>query len=67
MTTVFSLIFNLAAFLPFSHFFSDFSAGSLLSLIDSSMKTVQDNKINMYRDAAAVKEISELMLQYLSI
>lgn len=51
-----------AAFLPSSQSFSDYSAGPPPSLVDSLMETVLDNEIKVYRNAAAVKQISELVL-----
>lgn len=56
-----------AIFRPSSHSFSDLSARPPLSLVNSLIKTVLDNGIKVYGDIVAVKQISELVFQYLSI
>lgn len=61
------LAYDLAAFPPTSQTFSDPSVIPLPSLINSSIETVLDNGIKVYGDMAVVKQISELLLQYLSI
>ena len=50
-----------------SHSFSNLSAGPTLSPTDASLETVLKNGIRVYRDASAMKQISELVAEYPSI
>lgn len=61
------LAYDSAIFLPSLQSFSDLSTRSLPSLVDSLMEIVLDNWIKVYRNAATVKQISELVSQYPSI
>lgn len=56
--------YDLATFSPFSQSFSDLSTRPSLSLVNSLMEIVLDNGIKVYEDTTAVKQVSELMLQY---
>lgn len=58
---------DLTIFLPSLLSFSDLSAGPPLSLANTLMETVLNNRIKVYEDPAVIKQISELVLQYPSI
>lgn len=59
--------YDLAAVPLLSHSFSNLSAGPSLLPIDSSIEMVFDNKIKVYGDTDAVRQISELVAEYSSI
>lgn len=49
---------------PSSHSFSNLSAGPTLPPTDTSMETVLENGIKVFRDASIVKQISDLVAEY---
>ena len=59
--------YDAASVPPSSHSFLDLSAGSTLPPVDASMETVLNNGIRVFGDASVVKQISDLVAEYLSI
>lgn len=59
--------FEAAVILPFSHFFFNLIAGPTLLPTDSLMETVLKNGIKIYKDPSAIRQISDLVIEYLSI
>lgn len=56
-----------ATFFLLSQPLLDFSAGPPLFLTNSLLETVLDNRVKIYRDTAAVKQITELIAEYPTI
>ena len=59
--------FDFAAFPPRAQPFFDLHTGVALAPTDTLIETQLDNGVKVYGDEAAVREISELVAQYLSI
>lgn len=58
--------FDVAAFPPFAQPFSNFDVKPILLSTDSSIETELDNKIKVYKNSAAIDQMSELVTEYLS-
>lgn len=60
-------VYDLAAILPFLHFFLNLSAGLILLPAYFLIETILNNGIRMYGDASTIKQISDLVAEYPSI
>lgn len=56
--------YNAVFITPSLHSFSNLSTGPTLPLIDALMETILKNRIRVFRDTSAVKQISNLVAEY---